>query len=277
MRIDSPPIGLNTLTPPGTSGAQNAGTTTATPDAAQGIGGDYKDVPGAGNGFGSGGHASNGLTPGGGAASTGDTKAIEATLARIESSAGNALDFLARAMVEQEGKQRNEAMQDRTNMRMMAKTSLEAAAGELNKQAATMEQAAIVSLVVSCVSAAITVGAAAVGGGFNIAGAKETEGQGGNFVSKFSKIGEMIGRAGDGVTKAGEAGSNFASTSGKIDQTKSEANQKLDEADAQQYDAQADMKKSMQDSLDDMVKQIITFIKDQQDSKSERMAAFTKV
>lgn len=245
---------------PGKVGSGNNGTGGGVPDAGK------KD----------GSEGTSGLTPTGKAVLGAEVKFLEQILTGIRSSSGNSMNFLARVMIEQEGQQRHDAVAERTAMRQLARASLLSAAGELNKQADAMQQAAIISLVVTCVTAALSMAASAVGTGIGMKGSVGEAASGSQLQSATSKLGGFFSAAAQSATKMGEAGANFASTEGQVEVKKSEAAQKIDEANAQQYDAQADLKKGMMEALDHMLQELIAFLKNQQDSTAERFAAFTK-
>ena len=231
---------------------------------------------------------------------------------------GNTMDFLARAMIEQYGQQRHEAVVDRQEMRQAAQAELMTSAGKLDEEADKIQTSALTSLIVGVVSAGIQIGMT-VGGSmakiaslkgemsamkeFNgaesrFAGLSKDLKAGNEFAADFMKqekqimndaklamkqaevLGTKGGLAtgvGSAIGKAGELGANYASSMGQADAKRAEADGKRADALAQGLEAQADLKKAVQEALDDMIKQIIAFVKDQQDAKSERMQAFTRV
>ena len=87
----------------------------------------------------------------------------------------------------------------------------------------------------------------------------------------------LVGQVGEGVAKSISAGGDFNSKMTESENKHSEADVKRMEAEAQYFQTQGDLAKGRAEALDDMIKQILTFVRDQQDAKAERMQAFTRV
>ena len=244
--------------------------------------------------------------------------------------AGDTASFLARAMIKLYGQQRHENVLERMQDGLSAQQQLMSAADQLDAEADKMQSAAIVSLVTSVVSAAITIGTSAAGAIGGIKSIKnqmsamrsemqatkqlgeiealdkdvesaeklgtvtpglrgDIQRQKNDFTDQVSqaqyarKAGELnqtkfalIGQIGDSTAKLVSAAGEFNSKLSDSDIKHMEADVKRFEAEAQFYQTQGDLAKSRAEALDDMVKQIIAFVHDQQEATSERMRAFTR-
>lgn len=213
------------------------------------------------------------------------------------------LDFLARALLEQTAMQRHEALQQRLNAREFARIDLLTQAAEMNEQAKNMRDGAIASVVLSVVAAAVSV----VGGAFSlkssgtalkqadeslalteksaIIGIKSRAGkaltaEAGSLSTTSqanSAYGQGIGVITGGVSQAlgslGGMSKSLADADGKFN----EAQGATAAAEAQNKAAVGDMAKEVQGALDDMIRAIITFLKELQEARSQQMQAFTRV
>ena len=113
---------------------------------------------------------------------------------------GNDFDLLARVMIERMGQQRHEAVNDRQQLRQMAQSELMASAGELDKAASDMMSGAVASLVLSCVSAAVSIGSAAGAAGAKLSALK-TE------MRSTTRLGQIDGELAS--REEGQAGKSF--------------------------------------------------------------------
>lgn len=203
------------------------------------------------------------------------------TLANVSAMLGDgsiwkdSLDVLARAMVEQSAEQRQNALKDRLSARDQAKTELLSQAETLKNQASELKDGAmkamIISIVLSATSIVMSAGSAV---GFKIGGAKtttETGATAANGISgAFSSMAQSVGQI-------GQAGSGYASTSSQAKAKEYEAQGQIDAAESQTQQSIADIKKEAQDTLNEMVKSIINFLKELQDAKAQQMQAMTRV
>ncbi|WP_378940821.1 hypothetical protein [Mesorhizobium sp. ANAO-SY3R2] len=209
---------------------------------------------------------------------------------------GNIAKFLARAMIEMAGEQRQNALADRMNARETAKAELMNQADSMDKAADKMTEGALTALI-----------AGVIGGAISIAGSLGTAVSGLSQLSKMSTaIQSMKGMtpqeaatslASNAFAKAQSATQVYAgigqlaTSSGEIvktagsttdarlqaDAKRQEAQGMRDAADAQFAQQTAELKKEVQDTMNDMIKQIINFIKELKDAEVEAMRALTRV
>jgi len=104
----------------------------------------------------------------------------------------------------------------------------------------------------------------AAGNLFSVANTKS--GIAGAFGQAGSALGDTTSRAGSGVDAKQQADAKALDAQGS-----------RDAAEAQYAQQQADLKKELQDSLSDMIKQIINFIKELKEAEVDAMRALTKV
>ena len=207
---------------------------------------------------------------------------------------GNLAKFLARAMIEMASEQRQNALADRMAARETAKAELMNQAGQMEKAADKMAQGALTSLITGIIGGAISI-AGSLGGA--IAGASQ--------LSKMSNaVGNMKGASvdaleaaksgfqkaqtvattgqsfGQGASAAGDiTKSSGSSTDGRLqaDAKRDEAQGSRHAAEAQYAQQAAELKKDVQDTMSEMIKQIINFIKELKEAEVDAMRALTRV
>ncbi|QJP15551.1 hypothetical protein G3545_18955 [Starkeya sp. ORNL1] len=261
---------------------------------------------------------------------------IETTLDGLESLAGkvaqllqssSSIEFLTRAMIEQAGEQRKEALEGRLNARETARGELMAQAGQMKEAAEKMMAGAITALVLTVVMSAVSLVAAGMSSfqaSKNLAAMKndannmtkidgikqdalgkldkndahydkdldslnkefDLQGLNSSFTTSQSNMNLFqsklqqatnIGTIGQTVNQLGQGAANAASSITQAQSKELDALGSISAANAQYEEGQADMKKEMQQALDDMVKQIINFLKELQEAKANHMQALTKV
>lgn len=207
---------------------------------------------------------------------------------------GNLARFLARVMIEQAAEQRQNALDERLKAREQAKGELMNQAGELDKAASKMLQGATTALITGLVAASIQIIASAVSlvgsvKSFNAMNtaqkqsltavddaakkAIETTLQKAQAIAgildSVAKIGDPIGKA----VGTGQSADGMMQAEAK----KMEAQGARDAAEAQEFQQIADNKKQMEDALNDMMKQIINFLKEMREAEVDAMRSLTKV
>lgn len=159
-------------------------------------------------------------------------KAIESFTAAASrlatlSISSNALDFLARAMIEQSAEQRKSALNDRLQARELAKGELLSQAGKMQEEANKLSSSALTSMIVSVTLAAISAATSVVSMGLSIGGALKGASAAAKATAAFDKAGQSVGdatqKATAGVTKAASTATKALD---KIDDTVSEATSK---------------------------------------------------
>ncbi len=141
-------------------------------------------------------------------------KALEtfsATASRISSLSisSGALDFLARAMIEQSAEQRKNALNDRLAAREQAKGELLSQAGKMREEADKLSSSALTSMIVSVVMASVSIAAGAISVGASVAGAFKGVSAAKDAVAKTET-------AAGAAAKAGDAAPKFVDGSGKF-------------------------------------------------------------
>lgn len=241
---------------------------------------------------------------------------IDSTLSRLEQLQKSSISpelinsLLGKLMIEQAASQRHSALQDRIASRQAAKADLMDQATSMDKAAEQMMTGAIISLVMTVVSSAISV----IG---SVAALSNTFSGFGDKVSNATKAGQALSdaskEAGMGAQKAAGLGSrltqeilsktvsrteqafnileklapavsnaiNGAAQFGKSvtdsDAKHIEAAGARSAAKAQDKQADADQAKEIQQALDEMLKAIINFLKELRETEANMMQAMTKV
>lgn len=224
--------------------------------------------------------------------------ATAASLVSTLAISSNALDFLARVMIEQAGEQRKSALQDRLSAREIAKGELLNQAGKMDEEADKLSSSAKTAMIVSVVMSSIAVVGAVAGAfasGFSAvkqAGALKSALAGGESMATVgSNLGAMAGKASSIASSVGGAASSVAqssnqigqglsgyySTMGQADAKHLEAEGQRSAAEAQETQAEGDIAKEQQQALDQMVQSIIQFLKDLKEAKAQQMQVLTRV
>lgn len=245
--------------------------------------------------------------------------AFVATASQVQTLAisGNALDFLARVMIEQSAEQRKDALNDRLAARSQAKSELLDQAGKLKDSAEKMSSSALTSMIVTVVMSAVAIAGSVasvvgtVGGAMKNASAmKEMTGDVGKLAPTMSKVDagtaaakmmkagaftsdkvETLANSAQRFNVAAQVGSqvsqtanqigggvsNYTSTVGQADAKNLEAQGSESAAKAQETQAIGDVRKEQQQALDQMVQSIIQFLKDLKEAKAQQMQALTRV
>lgn len=223
---------------------------------------------------------------------------------------GNLSRFLARIMIEQASEQRQNALNDRLNAREQAKGELLNQAGQMDKAAAKMIEGATTALITGLVAAGLQVLASTISlvgsiKSFNAMGAAQQQTQKAmdDAVGKvmdeaakkaldqslaatkqifdtaqalggvFTAVGQLGSAAGQGINAAGTSTDSKAQAEAK----KMEAEGSRDAAEAQESQQVADNKKQMEEALNDMIKQVINFLKELREAEVDAMRSLTKV
>jgi hypothetical protein len=249
---------------------------------------------------------------------------------------GDIAKFLARAMIEFAGEQRQNALNDRLAARQHAKAELLEQAGKMDAAADKMKSGAITALVIGAVGGALSVAgsaSSAVGTarqlGSMTKSMKSTQAAAQNaskFADDFSNLNKLsqhtsgvdaakiksataatkasqksadvahdaekaafdvastkaqmftsLGQVSSATGDIGRSGSASADTLAQAEAKKIDAEGARDAAEAQYAQQTADMKKELQESLNEMIKQIINFIKEMKDAEVDAMRALTRV
>ncbi|KQT54068.1 hypothetical protein ASG43_00025 [Aureimonas sp. Leaf454] len=228
---------------------------------------------------------------------------------------GDIAKFLGRAMIEFAGQQRQSALDDRMAARDAAKAQLLEQAKEMDQSADKMMTGAIVNAVVGGLSAAvsgISAGLSVAQQGSQIktmTGAMAETKSGNKALSDMHGIDTDVAKgvkfdinANIATNKTkfdiAQAGSQRAMTSGQIgeavgsgmktvggttdaslqaDAKHDDAQGARDAADATYQQQVGDQKKELQQAMDEMIKQLISFLKDMQENEVDAMRALTKV
>lgn len=193
------------------------------------------------------------------------------------------IDVLARAMIEQAAEQRQNALNDRLNARDQAKTELLSQAESLKDQASELKDGAKSAMILSIVFSSLSIvaaGVSIVGGGLGGVGSSD----GVRVVAKGGQVGNALYGSSQGATsiggslgQIGQSSSGYETTSAQATAKEMEAQGQIDAAQAQEMQNVADLKKEMQDSMNDMIKSIIAFLKELSDAKAQQMQVMTKV
>ena len=211
---------------------------------------------------------------------------------------GDLAKLLARLMIEQTADQRQNALKDRLLARDKAKGELMSQADQLGKAADKMIEGATTALITGLVGAGLQILGAAV----NLAGAfKALSGMGDaqkatqqaikdaneqamkaaeQAFGKAQTMGQLfatISQIGSGIGDATKAGGTSADARLQAEGKKLEAEGSRDAAQAQEHQQIADSKKQMEEALNDMMKQIINFLKEMREAEVDAMRSLTKV
>lgn len=230
--------------------------------------------------------APNGTVPADLGATLDRMEAAAAALNRLADMGSNSIDLLARLMVEQAGQQRKDALAERLAAREQAKSDLMDQASKMKEAADKLVSGAlqnmIISIVTSLASAALSVVSAAKATQ-GLSSAKDAKGlTDGAQQAKLGVAGghNALGQAwGGGSQAVGTLGGgigNYAQTLEQSDSKKLEAEGSMKAAEAQYAQGQADIKKEMQDALNQMIQSIINFIKEMKEAEVNMMQAITR-
>lgn len=275
--------------------------------------------------------AVNNLTPGG-IVAAGD---VSARLAAVDKAArtladpafdfsavvGNIAKFLARAMIESAGEQRQNALADRLAARETAKAELVSQADKMEKAADKMAAGAITNLVAGVVGGAMSIGGSAFSAAKGMGQLTEMKGVLGSLkganadavqLGKLERLAPGMSKlAPDAIAQSqGKLGgldkqftalnsqmqvtaakSQVVASSGDVtkmlgsttdarlqaEAKREDAGGARDAADAQVAQQQAELKKDVQDTMNEMIKQIINFLKEMKDAEVDAMRALTRV
>gem|GEM_PF-4415643 len=230
---------------------------------------------------------------------------LDAKSAAISQFMGLATDIniLSKLMIMHANESRKDAMNQRLAAREDAKTQLMAQAGQEHQAATDMRASAVVALVMSVVSVAISfvqMGAAGAATGKASAKLNElgdapkmsenmTPEETANFNNDkatydrgMAKVTQLNNESTIASTKAGMTNtlgqglSSYASTEGQAEAKEAQSQGDADGALAQDDMAKGDQAKEVFQAADDLVKQIINLLKDLKDSKAQEMASITR-
>ncbi|MGQ3211769.1 MAG: hypothetical protein ACT6U0_10175 [Shinella sp.] len=234
---------------------------------------------------------------------------------------GNIAKFLARAMIESAGEQRQNALADRLAARETAKAELISQAGKMEKAADKMAAGAITNLVAGMVGGAMSIGGSAFSTVKGMGQLAEMKGVLGSLktanadavqLGKLEKLAPGMSKlAPDAiaqnkgtlsgldkqfnalnsqmqvttaksqiVTSSGDVTKMLGSTTDarlQAEAKREDAGGARDAADAQVAQQQAELKKDVQDTMNEMIKQIINFLKEMKDAEVDAMRALTRV
>ncbi len=240
----------------------------------------------------------------GGTGGTGGTHA-DTSLDHLESTAdlikdlmatpGNSIDALAALIIKQAFSQLRDAMNKQVEDSNSAKADLLQQAAELHSEASKMREGAIVSLVLTVVASAVTIGFAAKAfhsaqgaygkakeGGELLKGDNPTDvqklqaGSLQNESQALNTLGSNYGQLGQGISGLINGLASFANTMYQADAKDMEAQGSVYAAEAQDQQAQAALKKGVVDAMNKTIDSIIGFLKDMQDQEAQMMASITK-
>jgi hypothetical protein len=180
--------------------------------------------------------------------------------------------LLASAFVEMAASQRKQALEDRVNSRLAAKSELMDQASELKDAASKMMTGAIVSLVMTIVASAVTIG-------FSIAGgmkAGSALSKGGDAAASINIQAQSLASVGTALGQIGNSVGSGTQTMLQADSKKIEADAQLNAAQAEELKAESDIDKEFQQALNELIKHVIDFLKEIQKAEVEQMAAVTR-
>lgn len=216
--------------------------------------------------------------------SIGRLENLSLALKDLATLAGSSFDFLMRVMIEQAGQQRKDALEQRLQAREAAQTELIAQAGKLEKSADEMMSGAIAALVIAVVTAVATAvlsGIAAARAGSSLDSAKLAAKYDSNTMSTLATQQGAIASGWSGASQAvGTLGGALGNTVNTIYQANSkrlEAEGSRDSAQAEEMKSLADIKKEMQQALDELIKAIVNFVKEMKDNEVQMMQPLTKL
>jgi hypothetical protein len=213
-------------------------------------------------------------------------EAASLALVRLAELKGGMIDLLARVMIEQAGEQRKNELENRLAAREMAKSELLEQAGKLTEAAQKMLDGAIAMLVVSIVVAVATVVMSGIqmgkaGKQLEMAkGAKGLEGDDLRLaLDTAGGVGaqaQVWGAMAQAIGALGGAVGNMAKTGYDAEAKRLEAAGSVDAAEAQYAQQQGDLRKEMQDTLNQMIQAIINFIKEMKEAEVNMMQSITR-
>jgi hypothetical protein len=213
---------------------------------------------------------------------------FEAAAAQLKDASSEVITFvgdisklLARMMIEQTGQQRQNALNDRLAAREQAKGELMSQADQMDKAADKMIEGANTALVTAIISAVVQIAGATIaiaGSAFNLramgnAANKDAFDIANGYTQVFQAANAIGTAGGQGIN----AGGTSTDTKAQAEAKKLEAQGSRDAAEAQEAQQQADSKKQMEEALNDMIKQIINFLKELREAEVDAMRALTKV
>lgn len=208
----------------------------------------------------------------------------------------NIAKFLARAMIENAGEQRQNALNDRLAARESAKAELVSQADKMEKAADKMATGAIVNLVAGVIGGAMSIGGSAFSAVKGMSQIKEMKGLVGEMKGKdisaqsfktaetqFGGVNsqmQLTAAKSQIVASSGDMTKMLGSSSDarlQAEAKREDAGGARDAADAQVAQQQAELSKDTQDTMNEMVKQIINFLKELKDAEVDAMRALTRV
>jgi hypothetical protein len=209
-----------------------------------------------------------------------------AALDRLFNSEGNIIDLLARVMIEQAAQQRKDALEERLAAREQAKSQLLDQAGKMKEAAEKMLSGALVAMITAIVVAVVTVAISAYSigkAGQGLTAAKDAKGlEGGAQQARLAQASALSGKgqAWGGVSQSlsglATGVGNYAKADYEAQSKKIEAEGSEMAAEAQYSQSQADIKKEMQDALNQLIQSIINFIKEMKEAEVNMMQAITR-
>lgn len=221
-------------------------------------------------------------------------ESISARIAELLGDNTGAMEFLIRAFIETVAEQRKEALESRLEARETAKGELLKQAGDMKEAAKKMMDGAITAIVFTVVMSALSLVGSAISFGKGLSQAKDIKGalkgldglEGDDLKTAHKALdalaskGATWGNVGTGAGTAGSLGQGISSSASSITQAQAkeiEAKGSISAAEAQNQQAVGDMKKEVQQSMDEMIKAIINFLKELRESEANHMQALTKV
>lgn len=229
----------------------------------------------------------------------GDAAQLDRLLKLVEGGAGSAFlgdvsRFLAQALIQQAGEQRQAALEERLNARDLAKSQLLEQASKMQEGADKMREGATAALISGLVAGLISmamsvvsiVGNAANMGKLNKL-TPDMKLQGGKEMDSLAKLefakvdtsskildsGRSLGQAGADIVKAiGSHQESMAQAAAK----ELDSQGSLLAAEAQYAQQASDMKKDLQEQMNDMIKQIVNFLREVREAEVDAMRAITR-
>ena len=212
------------------------------------------------------------------------------------------INILGKLMIIHANEARKNAMDQRLEARDEAKTQLMAQAGQDHQAATDMRASAVVALVMSVVSIAISAlslgsamkSTAAAGGKLNslekpvqsenmtpkeqveFSNSKMEYDHGIQEVTNLNSMSSIQLQQSQMIGNIGQSLSGFATSEGQAESKEAQAKGEEYGALAQDAMAKGDMAKEVFQAADELVKQIINLLKDLKDSKAQEMAAITR-
>jgi hypothetical protein len=221
------------------------------------------------------------------------TTTVLAALALLMEVGTQAVDLLAKTMIEQAAQQRKDALASRLEAREQAKNQLLDQAGKMKEAAEKELSGALTAMITAIVIAVVTIAISTL----SIAKA-------GSSMDKVAKAGDMPKNP-DGTLSAeatmltsaagaqqqsatawsslsqalgglGQGIGGYMKATADADAKKTEADGQIHAANAQYEQGQADIKKEIQDAVNDLIKSIIQFLKEIKDAEIQMMQAITR-